>query len=214
MQKDNIYYTTEKYINLTDEEIISEIKQGNEQALTFLLEKYKDLVNSKVGKYFIIGAEKEDIIQEGMIGLYKAIRDYNSEKLSTFKGFAELCITRQIITAVKSATRQKHIPLNTYISLNKPVYDGESDKTLLDVMESLKISDPEELFVDREQINEIEKHVLKNLSKYEKIVLHYYIIGKSYQQIAYLLNRQPKSIDNAIQRIKRKLVKCLDRNNL
>ena len=162
----------------------------------------------------MIGADKEDIYQEGMIGLYKAIRDYNSEKLSTFKGFAELCITRQIITAVKSATRQKHIPLNTYISLNKPVYDGESDKTLLDVMESLKISDPEELFVDREQINEIEKHVLKNLSKYEKIVLHYYIIGKSYQQIAYLLNRQPKSIDNAIQRIKRKLVKCLDRNNL
>lgn len=193
--------------------IVKFAKNGDTKCMEMLIDKYKKFIQLKAKSYFLIGADKEDIYQEGLIGLYKAIRDYNSEKLSTFKGFAELCITRQIITAVKSATRQKHIPLNTYISLNKPVYDGESDKTLLDVMESLKISDPEELFVDREQISEIERHVLKSLSKYEKIVLHYYIIGRSYQQIAYLLNRQPKSIDNAIQRIKRKLIKCLDRNN-
>lgn len=204
----NIYYDI---YDLDEDVIVKCAKDGDAKCMEILINRYKKFIQLKSKSYFLIGADKEDIYQEGMIGLYKAIRDYNSEKLSSFKGFAELCITRQIITAVKSATRQKHIPLNTYISLNKPVYDGESDKTLLDVMESLKISDPEELFVDREQISEIEKHVLKNLSKYEKIVLHYYIMGRSYQQIAYLLNRQPKSIDNAIQRIKRKLIKCLDK---
>lgn len=212
MVEDILKETNESY-DISEDIIVKFAKDGNTKCMEILINKYKKFIQLKAKSYFLIGADKEDIYQEGLIGLYKAIRDYNSEKLSTFKGFAELCITRQIITAVKSATRQKHIPLNTYISLNKPVYDGESDKTLLDVMESLKISDPEELFVDREQISEIEKHVLKSLSKYEKIVLHYYVIGKSYQQIAYLLNRQPKSIDNAIQRIKRKLIKCLDKSN-
>lgn len=197
-----------------DEDIIvKHAKDGNTKFMEILIDRYKKFIQLKSKSYFLIGADREDIYQEGLIGLYKAVRDYNSQKLSTFKSFAELCITRQIITAIKAATRQKHIPLNTYISLNKPVYDGESDKTLLDVMESLKISDPEELFVDREQIIEIEHHVTQSLSKYEKIVLHYYIIGRSYQQIACLLNRQPKSIDNAIQRIKRKLNRCLDRSN-
>lgn len=199
--------------DIDEEEIVKKAKEGDAQCMEILIKRYKKFIQLKAKSYFLIGADKEDIYQEGLIGLYKAVRDYKSEKLSTFKGFAELCITRQIITAIKAATRQKHIPLNTYISLNKPVYDDESDKTLLDIMESLKMSDPEELFVDREQINEIEQHVLENLSKYEKIVLHYYVIGRSYQQIAYLLNRQPKSIDNAIQRIKRKLTKCLDKNN-
>lgn len=210
---EDILKSNNEVYDISEDIIVKFAKDGNTECMEILINKYKKFIQLKAKSYFLIGADKEDIYQEGLIGLYKAIRDYNSEKLSTFKGFAELCITRQIITAVKSATRQKHIPLNTYISLNKPVYDGESDKTLLDVMESLKISDPEELFVDREQISEIEKHVLKSLSKYEKIVLHYYVIGKSYQQIAYLLNRQPKSIDNAIQRIKRKLIKCLDKSN-
>ena len=129
MQKDGIYYVTEKYINLTDEQIISQIKEGNEQALTFLLEKYKDLVNSKVSKYFMIGAEKEDIIQEGMIGLYKAIRNFNSEKQNSFKTFANICVERQLITAIKTSTRQKHIPLNSYLSLNTSAYDGEDNGT-------------------------------------------------------------------------------------
>lgn len=199
--------------DIEEEDIVKKAKDGDNQCMEVLIKRYRKFIQLKTKSYFLIGADREDIYQEGLIGLYKAVRDYKTEKLSTFKGFAELCITRQIITAIKAATRQKHIPLNTYISLNKPVYDDESDKTLLDIMESLKISDPEELFVDREQINEIEQHVLENLSKYEKIVLHYYVIGRSYQQIAYLLNRQPKSIDNAIQRIKRKLIKCLDKNN-
>ncbi len=198
----------------TDEDmIVKYAKNGNMECMEILISKYKRFIQLKSKSYFLIGADREDIYQEGLIGLYKAVRDYDNQRLSTFKSFAELCITRQIITAIKAATRQKHIPLNTYVSLNKPVYDGESDKTLLDVMESLKISDPEELFVDREQIIEIEHHVMQTLSKYEKIVLHYYVMGRSYQQIAYLLNRQPKSIDNAIQRIKRKLNKCLDRSN-
>lgn len=197
-----------------EEMLVKGAKEGDSRCMEILINRYKKFIQLKSKSYFLIGADKDDIYQEGLIGLYKAVRDYNTDKLSTFKSFAELCITRQIITAIKAATRQKHIPLNTYVSLNKPVYDGESDKTLLDVMESLKISDPEEMFVDREQINEIEQHVLENLSKYEKVVLHYYIIGRTYQQIAFLLNRQPKSIDNAIQRIKRKLVKCLDKYSL
>ncbi|BAK81802.1 RNA polymerase sporulation sigma factor SigH [Candidatus Arthromitus sp. SFB-rat-Yit] len=198
--------------DIEEEFILSKAKQGDSKSIEILINKYKKFIQLKSKSYFLIGADKEDIYQEGLIGLYKAIRDYNSNKLSSFKCFAELCITRQIITAIKTATRQKHIPLNTYISLNKPIYDDESDKTLLDITESLRISDPEDLFVDKEQINEIERHVLRNLSRYEKIVLHYYIIGRSYQQIAYLLDRQPKSIDNAIQRIKRKLLKCFKKD--
>ena len=198
--------------DIEEEFILDKAKQGDSKAIEILINKYKKFIQLKSKSYFLIGADKEDIYQEGLIGLYKAIRDYNSEKLSSVKCFAELCITRQIITAIKTATRQKHIPLNTYISLNKPIYDDESDKTLLDITESLKISDPEDLFVDKEQISEIERHVLRNLSKYEKVVLHYYIIGRSYQQIAYLLDRQPKSIDNAIQRIKRKLIKCFNKD--
>ena len=213
LAKENFYDVID---NLQEDEnkIVLKAKNGDKISQEYIIKKYINFVKIKSNPYYLVGADKDDIIQEGLIGLYKAIRDFDESKTNSFRGFAEICITRQIITAIKTATRKKHTPLNSYVSLNKPVYDGESDKTLLDVMESLKISDPEELFVDREQINEIEKHVLKNLSKYEKIVLHYYIIGKSYQQIAYLLNRQPKSIDNAIQRIKRKLVKCLDRNNL
>jgi len=198
--------------DIEEEFILDKAKQGDSKAIEILINKYKKFIQLKSKSYFLIGADKEDIYQEGLIGLYKAIRDYNSDKLSSFKCFAELCITRQIITAIKTATRQKHIPLNTYISLNKPIYDDESDKTLLDITESLKISDTEDLFVDKEQISEIERHVLRNLSKYEKVVLHYYIIGRSYQQIAYLLDRQPKSIDNAIQRIKRKLIKCFNKD--
>ncbi len=214
---DDLIKSSNAHCDILDREeeiLVKNAKDGNTRCMEILINRYKKFIQLKAKSYFLIGADKEDLYQEGLIGLYKAVRDYNSKKLSAFKGFAELCITRQIITAIKAATRQKHIPLNTYVSLNKPVYDGESDKTLLDVMESLKISDPEELFVDREQISEIEQHVLENLSKYEKIVLHYYVIGRSYQQIAYLLNRQPKSIDNAIQRIKRKLIKCLDKSNL
>ena len=195
---------------LSDEEIVLEAKSGNKLAQEKIINKYEQFVRNKAKSYFLIGADKEDIYQEGMIGLYKAIRDFNPEKLTSFKGFAELCITRQIITAIKTATRQKHIPLNTYVSLNKPMYEEESDRTLLDVIEGLTVSDPEELIIGREEVNHIEKEISKVLSELELEVLMSYLDGKTYQEIACDLDRQAKSIDNALQRVKKKLEKCLN----
>ena len=169
MQKENVYYTTEKYGNLTDEQIISQIKEGDEQALSFLLEKYKDLVNSKVGKYFIIGAEREDIIQEGMIGLYKAVKKFDSSKQNTFKTFANLCVERQLITAIKSSNRQKHIPLNSYLSLNTSAYDNDDEGTeLIETFETDTIEDPLETIMKKEYFNEIQNTMHKSLSKFEE----------------------------------------------
>jgi RNA polymerase sporulation-specific sigma factor len=158
----------------------------------------------------LIGADREDIIQEGMIGLYKAIRDFNPNKLSSFRAFAELCVTRQIITAIKTATRQKHIPLNSYVSLNKPLYDEDSERTLLDILSGVKISDPEELIISQEEFEDIEDKMGEILSKLEWQVLMAYLGGKSYQEIAKELKRHVKSIDNALQRVKRKLEKYLE----
>jgi len=198
-----------EFENKTDEEVVIEAKTGNTRAQEFLISKYENFVKAKSKSYFLIGADKEDIYQEGMIGLYKAIRDFNPDKLTSFKAFAELCITRQIITAIKTATRQKHIPLNTYVSLNKPIYEEESDRTLIDVLSELKITDPEELIIGKEQIKHIENEMSKVLSDLEMEVLQSYLDGKSYQEIASDLDRQAKSIDNALQRVKRKLEKCL-----
>lgn len=199
------------YMNeISDEEIVLKAKHGNKLAQEKIINKYEQFVKNKAKSYFLIGADKEDIYQEGMIGLYKAIRDFNPDKLTSFKGFAELCITRQIITAIKTATRQKHIPLNTYISLNKPMYEEESDRTLLDVIEGLTVSDPEELIIGREEVKHIEKEISKVLSELELEVLMSYLDGKSYQEIACDLDRQAKSIDNALQRVKKKLEKCLN----
>jgi len=194
----------------TDDEIVLEARNGDERALEYLLRKYQNFVKSKAKSYFLIGADKEDIYQEGMIGLFKAIRDFKDDKLASFKVFAELCITRQIITAVKTATRQKHIPLNTYISLNKPIYDEESDRTLLDIISGIKVSDPEELIIGKEELKSIEFQIEEVLSDLEMEVLMSYLDGKSYQEIACDLDRQAKSIDNALQRVKRKLEKCLE----
>lgn len=193
-----------------DEEVVIEAKDGNNRAQEYLMAKYENFVKAKAKSYFLIGADKEDIYQEGMIGLYKAIRDYNPQKSTSFKAFAEICVTRQIITAVKTATRQKHIPLNTYISLNKPIYEEESERTLLDVLAGLKISDPEELMISKEKMDYIEDKISKVLSGLELEVLTSYLDGKSYQEIACDLERHSKSIDNALQRVKRKLEKCLD----
>ena len=193
-----------------DEEIVLEAKDGNARAQEYLITKYENFVKAKAKSYFLIGADKEDIYQEGMIGLYKAIRDFKPDKLTSFKAFAELCVTRQIITAIKTATRQKHIPLNTYVSLNKPIYEEESDRTLLDVLSGLKITDPEELVISQEQMLYIEKEISNVLSELELEVLMYYLDGKSYQEIACDLDRHAKSIDNALQRVKRKLEKCLN----
>ncbi|WP_315118871.1 RNA polymerase sporulation sigma factor SigH [uncultured Clostridium sp.] len=195
---------------MLDEEIVIEAKRGNVRAQEYLINKYENFVKSKAKSYFLIGADKEDIYQEGMIGLYKAIRDFKPDKLSSFKAFAELCVTRQIITAIKTATRQKHIPLNTYISLNKPIYDEESDRTLMDILSESKITDPEELIISREEMGYIQNEIGEVLSNLEMEVLMSYIDGKSYQEIACDLDRHAKSIDNALQRVKRKLEKCLN----
>ncbi|MBU5485015.1 RNA polymerase sporulation sigma factor SigH [Clostridium sp. MSJ-11] len=195
---------------MLDEEIVIEAKRGNVRAQEYLINKYENFVKSKAKSYFLIGADKEDIYQEGMIGLYKAIRDFKPDKLSSFKAFAELCVTRQIITAIKTATRQKHIPLNTYISLNKPIYDEESDRTLMDILSESKVTDPEELIISREEMGYIQNEIGEVLSNLEMEVLMSYIDGKSYQEIACDLDRHAKSIDNALQRVKRKLEKCLN----
>ncbi len=199
------------YHSLNDEEIVGFARDGDTEALEYLINKYRHFVRAKARSYFLIGADREDIIQEGMIGLYKAIRDFRLDKLSSFRAFAELCITRQIITAIKTATRQKHIPLNSYVSLNKPIYDEDSDRTLLDVISGSKIADPEELVISREEFDDIEGKIGELLSSLEWKVLMSYLDGKSYQEIAEDLQRHVKSIDNALQRVKRKLEKYLEK---
>ena len=202
--------------------IVLKANKGDKLALEYIISKYKNFVKAKAKSYFLVGADKEDIIQEGMIGLYKAVRDFDGTKTNSFKCFAEICITRQIITAIKTATRQKHIPLNSYISLNKPVYDEESERTLLDIISSMKISDPEaliigkdpeELIISKEELKHIESKMNELLSDLELQVVEYYLNGKSYQYIADKLKRDVKSIDNALQRVKRKLEKHLENRN-
>ena len=215
MQKENVFFSTDNYGKLTDEEIISQIKQGDEQALTYLLNKYKELVNMKVGKYFMIGAEKEDIVQEGMIGLFKAIKTFNAEKQNAFKTFANMCIERQLITAIKTSNRQKHMPLNSYLSLNISAYDeeeGESDTSLMDIFDSELIEDPLDTITKKEYYHDLESTIDKTLSDFEKKVLNKYINGKSYVQIADELDTTVKSIDNAIQRIRKKAIKGLEKD--
>jgi len=203
------YYAA--YESLADEEVVALAREEDELAQEYLINKYRNFVRAKARSYFLIGADREDIIQEGMIGLYKAIRDYRADKLASFRAFAELCITRQIITAIKTATRQKHIPLNSYVSLNKPIYDEESDRTLMDIISGNKVTDPEELVISREEFIDIENRMSEFLSELEWKVLMYYLEGKSYQEIAEELSRHVKSIDNALQRVKRKLERYLEK---
>ena len=195
------------YEGMTDEDVVSLCRTGDSVAVEYLLNKYKNFVRSKARSYFLIGADHEDIVQEGMIGLYKAIRDFRPEKLASFRAFAELCITRQIITAIKTATRQKHIPLNSYVSLNKPLYDEESDRTLLDVCAEGHSSNPEELIISQEDLRGIHQRIDEVLSDLEQEVLAAYLDVKSYQDN---LGRHVKSIDNALQRVKRKLERYLE----
>ncbi|GED32996.1 MULTISPECIES: RNA polymerase sporulation sigma factor SigH [Brevibacillus] len=199
-----------QYELMTDEEVVDLVRDNHAEALEYLINKYKNFVRAKARSYFLIGADREDIVQEGMIGLYKSIRDFRGDKLTSFKAFAELCITRQIITAIKTATRQKHIPLNSYVSLDKPIYDEDSDRTLLDVISGTKVTDPEELFINREEFDDIEGKMSEILSDLERQVLMLYLDGRSYQQIAVELKRHVKSIDNALQRVKRKLERYLE----
>ena len=200
--------------HLTDEEIVSQAKNGDTIALEFLISKYKNFVRSKARTYFLIGADREDIIQEGMIGLYKAIRDYRYDRQTSFHSFAEICVTRQIITAIKTATRQKHMPLNSYVSLNKPVYEEESERTLSDVITQGKAGNPEDLFIDQEDFLDIESTMQRILSPLEQDVVNLYLEGKSYVEIAQQLDRHVKSVDNALQRVKRKLEQYLESRSL
>jgi len=202
--------TNKNYDHLEDEEVVELVHQGDSDALDYLIHKYQNFVRAKARSYFLVGADREDIIQEGMIGLYKAIRDFKEDKLTSFKAFAELCITRQMITAIKTATRQKHIPLNSYVSLDKPIYDDESDRTLMDVISGAKVMDPEELIINQEKVDDIEIKMAELLSDLERKVLVLYLDGRSYQEISEELNRHVKSIDNALQRVKRKLERYLE----
>ena len=211
----NMEHTEEagsEFEKLTDEEIVVEIKDGcNSVALDYLINKYRNFVRAKARSYFLIGADREDIIQEGMIGLYKATRDFRGDKLSSFRAFAELCITRQILTAIKTASRKKHTPLNTYVSLNRPASNDDSDRTLLDMVQNLRVTDPEEQLIGRENLEHLTQYIDGALSPMEKKVLSLYLSGMSYQQIAASMQRSLKSIDNALQRVKRKLERYLEK---
>lgn len=199
---------------LIDEELLQLIEQGNKQALEALIDKYRTLVWAKAQTYFLIGGDREDLIQEGMIGLYNAICDYDKDQLTTFKGFADLCITRQIITAIKTATRQKHLPLNSYVSLDKPIYEEDPERTLVDTIEETISSDPEYILVNREKYGSIQIKLTEVLSALERKVLSLYLDGYTYQEISKELNRHVKSIDNALQRVKRKLEQLLETNEI
>jgi len=207
-----ILFTDKDYEKLKDEELVELAHKGDEQAQEFIIEKYKKLVKMQARPYFIMGADKEDIIQEGMIGLYKAIRDFDGSYV--FYSFAELCVKRQIITAIKSAARQKHSPLNSSLSLNKVICEERNKKTYIELFAD-KFSNPEELFIGREDKNYIEEKIADNLSKLEYKVLRLYLRGKSYYEIAAIIDKDEKAIDNALQRVKKKVEKILiERKNL
>ncbi len=208
MQKNEIFFTTNEYENKPDEEIISYIKQGDEQALAYLLNKYRELVNIKISKFYMVGGERDDILQEGMIGLFKAIKNFDSEKQSSFKTFANICIERQLITAIKTSNRQKHIPLNSYISLNTSAYDNDEESAeLIDTFNSHLIEDPLDTIMKKEYYEEVFNSIDKHLSKFERSVLNRFIKGESYVKIAEKLEAPVKSVDNAIQRIRKKAIK-------
>ncbi len=209
MRSANVFYSVNNnYNSMTDEELISLVKSSDDKyALDFIINKYKDLVNMKVGKYFIIGAEKEDIIQEGMIGLFKAIQSFDATKQNSFKTFANMCIERQLITAIKTSNRQKHIPLNSYLSLNTAAYDDDEDTSVLEIFDAHQTEDPLETITKKEYYQRVENAIEQSLSDFEKQVLARFIKGESYVTIAEKLDTQVKSVDNAIQRIRKKAIK-------
>lgn len=204
----NLYFSNSKYDNIDDEKLIKLIKENDDKdALNYLLDKYTDLVNMKVSKYFIVGAEKEDIVQEGLIGLFKAVKNFDKSKLSSFKTFANLCIERQLQTAIKSSTRQKHMPLNSYLSLNTSAYEEDNDMTVMEMLDLNTSEDPLDTITKKEYYNFVENRIEETLSDFEKQVLHRYANGESYVEIAKKLDSPVKSVDNAIQRIRKKAAK-------
>lgn len=205
------------YAGMSDEDVVALVKRGNAEAQEYIFNKYKSLVRMKARSYFLMGADREDIIQEGMIGLYKATRDYKKDREASFRVFADICINRQIMTAIKAATRQKHIPLNSYISLNKSAFDengGDSSQTYMDLIKGPAGFDPESMFIGREDRSDIETGIIKALSTFEHKVLMLYLKGKSYSEISKITGKSEKSIDNALQRVKRKIEKIIAEKKL
>lgn len=209
MQKENVFFSVDKFNKMTDEQIVLEVQKGDKQAISYLMNKYKELVNIKVSKYFIVGAERDDIVQEGLIGLFKAIKMFKKDKNNSFKSFANMCIERQLITAIKSSTRQKHMPLNSYLSLNASAYDNEEENgiELINTLDNKMVEDPLETVMKKEYYEQIESSIEKSLSTFEKQVLDGYVKGYSYITIAKQLDSPVKSVDNAIQRIRKKAIK-------
>ncbi len=204
MEKDMFSINENEYTQMTDEKLIENIKKDDKMALNCLMERYNEIVNMKANKFFMVGAEKDDMIQEGMIGLYKAVKSFDTEKENSFKTFANMCIERQLITAVKNSNRQKHIPLNSSVSLNAAAYEDNEDMDKLDVLNIKTLNDPSDIIADREYFKSIEEQIKENLSKFELLVLSEYEKGKSYAAIAEKLNAKIKSVDTAIQRIRKK----------
>ena len=198
----------EKYEGLTDEELIALFRDGDQDAMEKLLNKYKEMVLRKAKSMYILGGDSDDLIQEGMLGLFKAVRDYDSGRDASFRTFAQLCVTRQLYTAVKASSRKKHLPLNTAISLSRPVReDGEEDEEFLDCLEADASSNPEVYLIGQEEMERLEEKIEKELSPFEKQVLELHLTGMGYVEIAHVLNRDEKSTDNALQRIRTKLRK-------
>lgn len=215
MKESNMFYSlNNNYKEMSDEGLVDIAKAGDKNALEYLINKYKELVNMKVSKYFIIGAEKEDIIQEGLIGLYKAVKSYSADKQNSFKTFANMCIERQLITAIKSSNRQKHMPLNSYLSLNASAYENDEESSLFDTYNAHQIEDPLDTITKQEYYKSVEIAIDKSLSDFEKQVLNRYMKGESYIEIAEKLDTPVKSIDNAIQRIRKKAITNLNVNEL
>ena len=211
---DNTNANRISYTNDSDEDLIKKVNAGDNEALEYLLNKYKDIVNMKVSRYFIVGAEKEDIIQEGLIGLYKAIKNFDAEKQNSFKSFANLCVERQLITAIKSSNRQKHMPLNSYLSLNMNAYDDTDDDTsIYEVFDANVIEDPLDTITKKEYYENVESIIEKSLSPFERQVLNELVKGHSYTTIAEKLDSPVKSVDNAIQRIRKKTSKNMNIEN-
>ena len=199
----------EKYSEYSDEELIIRYREGEQQIVDYLMEKYKNVVRSKAGRMFILGADKDDLIQEGMIGLFKAVRDYDSGRDASFYTFADLCVSRQMYTAIQAANRKKHSPLNSYISLYKNQEETDMESELIGAIQNSSERNPEEILIDRENVEAIEKIIENDLSPFERQVLELSMTGMNYQDIARLLGKDSKSTDNALNRVKTKIKKQL-----
>lgn len=202
------------FCSIVDRELLLNVQKGDEFAVELLITKYENIVHKKANTYFLIGSDRDDVVQEGLIGLYKAICDYDEDKRSSFRSFAELCITRQIISSIKTATRQKHTPLNSYISIYKPIQEDESERTLLETIENNESTEPLYLLEKKEQLLFLQRQLVKALTRLEWNVLYHYLQGLMYEEIAEQIGRHEKSIDNALQRIKRKVELLIKENEL